>query len=117
MAKSAADKINTAVAEPLISPFAFDVSDVAAIQSAINQFAAQHGRLDIVIANAGITKYGRFLDYTPQDFDLVTGVNLRGSFFTAQAAAKKMIELGTENGRILLTSSVTGKRAFKSLGT
>lgn len=116
LAQSAAAKINTAVAQTSVFPYAFDVSDVAATQVAINRFAAQHGRLDIVIANAGITKYGRFLDYTPQDFDLVMGVNLRGSFFTAQTAAKKMIELGTSDGRILLTSSVTGKRAFKTLG-
>ncbi|MCP4362586.1 MAG: SDR family oxidoreductase [Chloroflexi bacterium] len=117
LAQEAAVKINTAVSHPRVTPYSFDVADVLAVQKAIHDFAERHGCLDIVIANAGITQYGRFLDYTPQDFDLVTGVNLRGTFFTAQAAAKKMIELGTVDGRILLTSSVTGVRAFKSLGT
>jgi len=116
LARSAADKINTAVKKQRVFPYTFDVSDVQATQAAIHEFANHHGRLDIVIANAGITQFGRFLEYTQADFDLVTGVNLRGSFFTAQAAAKKMIELGTVDGRILLTSSVTGTRAFKSLG-
>jgi 3-oxoacyl-[acyl-carrier protein] reductase len=42
-------------------------------------------------------------------------VNLRGSYFTAQAAARQMIDLGTENGRILLMSSVTGTVAYPNL--
>ena len=41
-----------------------------------------------VLANAGITVFGSFLDYEPAAFDRVTSVNLRGSFFTAQAAAR-----------------------------
>lgn len=116
LARTAAEKINTAVAAQCVFPYAFDVANVPSIRAAIYEFADQHGRLDIVIANAGITQFGRFLEYEPEEFDRVTGVNLRGTFFTTQAAAQKMIELGTKNGRILLTSSVTGTRAFKSLG-
>ncbi len=117
LAETAAAKINTAVAETRIFPYVFDVADVPAAQAAVFDFADRNGRLDIVIANAGVTQFGRFLDYKAEDFDLVTGVNLRGTFFTTQAAAKKMIELGTKDGRLLLTASVTGTRAFKSLGT
>lgn len=116
LATSAAAHINTAVAARVF-PYVFDVADVPATQAAINDFARQHGRLDIVIANAGITHYGHFLEYTAADFDRVMAVNLRGTYFTAQAAARQMISSGTADGRILLISSVTGVRAFKSLGT
>lgn len=117
LAQAAADKIMGEWPGATVIPYAFDVADVDAVQNAINHFARQHGRLDIVIANAGITQYGKFLEYTAADFDRVMGVNLRGSYFTAQAAARQMIELRTADGRILLMSSVTGVRAFKSLGT
>lgn len=117
LARAAAAKINARLPAPAITPYAFDVAEVTAVENAITQFAQQHGRLDIVIANAGITQYGKFLEYTVADFDRVMGVNLRGSYFTAQAAARQMIERGTADGRILLMASVTGVRAFKSLGT
>lgn len=117
LARAAAEKINAMLPDPAVTPYAFDVAEVTAVENAITQFAQQHGRLDIVIANAGITQYGKFLDYTAADFDRVMGVNLRGSYFTAQAAARQMIEFGMADGRILLMSSVTGVRAFKSLGT
>ncbi len=117
LAQTAAAKINASLPNPVVTPYAFDVADVTAVQNAITHFAQQHGRLDIVIANAGITQYGKFLEYTAADFDRVMAVNLRGSYFTAQAAARQMIELEMGDGRILLMSSVTGVRAFKSLGT
>lgn len=117
LAQAAAGKINGTLPGPTVTPYAFDVADVSAVQTAVHHFAQQHGRLDIVIANAGITQYGKFLEYTAADFDRVMGLNLRGSYFTAQAAARQMIERGTTDGRILLMSSVTGVRAFKSLGT
>ncbi len=117
LAQTAAAKLNDSLPTSTVTPYAFDVAEVTAVQNAITHFAQQHGRLDIVIANAGITQYGKFLEYTAVDFDRVMGVNLRGSYFTAQAAARQMIEQGTVDGRILLISSVTGVRAFKSLGT
>src|SRR5260370_40998927 len=79
------------------------------------RFVDTAGRLDIAIANAGITNYGAFLTYTPEAFDGLTSVNLRGSFFTAQAAARIMIEMHIP-GRIVLMASVTGLKAHESLG-
>jgi 3-oxoacyl-[acyl-carrier protein] reductase len=90
------------------------VSDVAAVRQMVAGAAERFGGLDIVVANAGITNYGSFLDYTPEAFDRLTSVNLRGSYFTAQAGAQAMIARGTR-GRILLMSSVTGLRAFRNL--
>jgi 3-oxoacyl-[acyl-carrier protein] reductase len=91
-----------------------DASDVASIQEMIKETVHQFGKLDITIANAGITLFGDFFEYQPEDFDAVMRVNLRGSFFLAQAAAQQMREQGT-GGRILFMSSVTGHQAHKNL--
>jgi glucose 1-dehydrogenase len=65
-----------------------DSSDLTVIEkiakSAVNSF----GKLDIVIANAGITTYGSFLDYEPDSIKQLLDVNLFGTFFLIQAAAK-----------------------------
>lgn len=91
-----------------------DVADVGAMRDLVGGIVARHGRLDVVVANAGITEFGSFLDYEPATFDRVTAVNLRGSFFTAQAAARAMVR-GGHTGRIVLVSSVTGVVAMNGL--
>lgn len=91
-----------------------DASDCHFIQELVDSSIHEFGRLDIVIANAGITLFGDFLYYSPESFARVMQVNLAGSFFLAQAAAKKMITLGS-GGSILFTSSVTGHQAHKKL--
>lgn len=72
------------------------------------------GRLDILIANAGLTLFGPFLSYSRESFTRVVSVNLEGTFFLAQAAALIMIAQ-KEGGRMLFTSSVTGHQAYKDL--
>jgi len=66
------------------------------------------------VANAGITMHRDFLDYRPEDLDRLLAVNLRGSFFLAQAAARRFREQGTP-GRILFLSSVTGHMAIRQM--
>lgn len=95
-------------------PYAGDCSNVVFIQNMVDEAVKQFGKLDIAIANAGITLFGDFLDYKPEDFNRVMQVNLGGSFFLAQAASKQMKEQG-QGGRILFTSSVTGHQAHKNL--
>jgi len=106
-AEAAARRINGELGEARVEPHAGDVSDVAVVRSAVDGFADRRGRLDVVIANAGITRHGSFLDETPEGFDALVGVNLRGSYFTAQHAARAMIARKAP-GRILLMSSVAG---------
>lgn len=91
-----------------------DVSDHAFIQSMVEYTISQFGKIDIAIANAGITLFGDFFEYKPDDFREVLNVNLGGSFFLAQAAAREMREQGT-GGKILFMSSVTGHQAHKNL--
>lgn len=115
LAARAADTINAEAGAALVQPYALDVSDVVAVQVMVADAAARFGRLDVVAANAGITNFGAFLEYTPEAFDRVTAVNLRGTYFTAQAAAREMIARGTPAGRILLTASVTGVMGYPNL--
>ncbi|MBA4057570.1 MAG: short-chain dehydrogenase [Marivirga sp.] len=95
-------------------PYAGDVSSVGFIQEMVNEAVKQFGKVDIAIANAGITLFGEFFDYKPEDFSQVMKVNLSGSFFLAQAAALQMKDQGSP-GRILFMSSVTGHQAHKNL--
>jgi 3-oxoacyl-[acyl-carrier protein] reductase len=72
------------------------------------------GKLNIAIASAGITVFGDFLSYTPEQFQRVVSVNMGGSFFLAQHAARQM-KVQNEGGSILFMSSVTGHQAHKDL--
>jgi 3-oxoacyl-[acyl-carrier protein] reductase len=91
-----------------------DVAEPSIVATLVEQTCTAFGKIDIAVANAGLTVYGDFFDYTPKDFDRLLGVNLRGSFFLAQAAARRMRSQG-HGGRILLLSSVTGHLAIRFL--
>lgn len=91
-----------------------DCSDPTIIHQLIQTAITSFGRLDIVIANAGITLFGDFFTYSPEDFYKVLEVNLGGSFFLTQAASRYMKEQ-KKGGSILLMSSVTGHQAHKHL--
>ena len=91
-----------------------DVGEVSVVRGLVAQAVAHFGQLDIAVANAGITLWNNFFDYDPDDFQTVLNVNLRGSFFLAQAAARQMRQQST-GGRILFMSSVTGYQAIQYL--
>ncbi len=95
-------------------PLVGDCSEVQFIQTMVDAAVSQFGRLDIVIANAGITLYGDFFTYTPEAFFKVMQVNLGGTFFLAQAAANVM-KTQSWGGTLLFMSSVTGHQAHKNL--
>ncbi len=91
-----------------------DAGDVVFIRQLVDKTVSEFGKLDIVIANAGITLFANFFDYTPEAFYKVMHLNLGGSFFLAQAAAKQMKTQKT-GGSILFMSSVVGHQAHKNL--
>ncbi len=85
---------------------AFDVTDRRASDAAIQSIVAYHQRLDILIANAGITHRAQLADWTSEAWDKVLAANLKASFFLAQQAAAPMRSQGY--GRIIFITSALG---------
>jgi NAD(P)-dependent dehydrogenase (short-subunit alcohol dehydrogenase family) len=83
--------------------FTLDVTNVDSIRTTFERVATTLGALDVVVNNAGVRAAGPSLDVSEQDWDLVLGVNLRGTFFCCQAAAKYMTQHG--GGRIINIAS------------
>lgn len=113
LAKQAAENINKEVPGKCIA-LPGDASDPQFIARMVDTAVTEFGKLTIAIANAGITLFGDFLEYTPEALYKVLHTNLGGSFFLAQAAAIQMKKQGN-GGSILLMSSVTGHQAHKNL--
>ena len=82
-----------------------DVSKLDDIQRLIDAAVSQYGRIDVMVNNAGVETRTSVLDTTPEQYDKVLDVNLRGVFFATQYAAKQMIAQGG-GGRIINISSV-----------
>jgi len=85
----------------------FDVADMAAAEAAVADVAKRHGRLDILVANAGIAIDGLVLRFKEEDFDKLFAVNVKGSIACARAAIKVMMRART--GRIVFLSSIVGE--------
>jgi 3-oxoacyl-[acyl-carrier protein] reductase len=93
------------------STYEADLSNLGAGVDLIAHAVRAYGRLDIYAANAGITHWSPFLDYSEADWDRVVDLNLKGSFFSAQAAARQMVSQAS-GGVIVFSASVTGVRAI-----
>jgi 3-oxoacyl-[acyl-carrier protein] reductase len=84
-----------------------DASDVAFVQHLVDTAVQRFGSVDMAIANAGITVFGDIFTTTPEAFQKIVDLNLRGSFFLAQRAAMRMREQ-KRGGSVLFMSSVVG---------
>lgn len=91
-----------------------DASDLDFIKEMVDAALHHFGQVTIGIANAGITHFGSFLDYSPDALQKVMDLNLKGSFFLAQAVANQIVKQRS-GGSILFMSSVTGHQAHKNL--
>ena len=91
-----------------------DAADPIFIQGMIDKTIERFGKITIAIANAGVTLFGDFLSYQPDEFYKVVNTNLGGGFFLAQLASRQM-KLQQSGGSILFMSSVTGHQAHKDL--
>jgi 3-oxoacyl-(acyl-carrier-protein) reductase len=84
-----------------------DVTDAAAVEQLIKQTVETHGKLDILVSNAGITRDQLLLRMKRDDWDQVIATNLTAAFLLCQAAIKPMIK--QRAGRIIAISSVVGQ--------
>jgi NAD(P)-dependent dehydrogenase (short-subunit alcohol dehydrogenase family) len=83
-----------------------DVSDPDAVSAAVTEIVGELGKLDILVNNAGIEKRAPFLEIAPDDWQRQLDVNLSGTFYCTQAAAREMAK--RSYGRVVNISSVAG---------
>jgi len=88
---------------------ALDVRDVEGLEAAVDDAIARFGHIDFLFANAGVLGPADYLDITPDDWDLVLDVNLKGVALTCRALVSHFME--RRQGRILITSSSNAVRA------
>ena len=86
--------------------YVVNVTDRASIEAAVDQIMQRHGRIDILINNAGITQDARLVKMTEAQFDTVLDVNLKGVFNCTQLVVPHMLEAG--KGAVVNASSVVG---------
>lgn len=89
---------------------ACDVRDRASVERATETVVERFGRLDVVVANAGVGAYGPFLELSPEQMEEMIDVNLKGTLYTAAAALPHLIAAGA--GDFVALASVAGVRAF-----
>ena len=87
-----------------------DIRDLAAQQRVVTDAIEQFGRLDVVVANAGVLSWGRMFEMSEEQWDSVIDVNLNGTWRTIRAAVPAMIEAGN-GGSIIVVSSSAGLKA------
>ncbi len=98
----------------LAMPLLADVRDPAALSAAVAQLSDRFGQLDILFANAGIPGvWAPVENITPDEFDHLISVNVKGAFLSVQAA---LPALRAQGGSIVITSSVTGTNMFSQGG-
>lgn len=97
-----------------------DVTDLASIKSAVAHIETEVGAIDILVNNSGVTRRGRLVDASPDDYSYIFRTNLEGAFFMAQQVAKRMIARGKanreQNARIINIASVAGLRVLPQIG-
>lgn len=96
-----------------------DVGDKAQVDALVTQVLAAHGRIDVLVNNAGIFRAADFLEVTEADFDAVLRVNLKGAFLVGQAVARAMVAQpgGHGGGSIVNMSSVNGVLAIPNIAS
>lgn len=102
-----------------------DVGDKADVDAVVAKTLQAHGRIDVLVNNAGIFKAADFLDVTEEDFDAVLRVNLKGSFLMGQAVAREMAKAPprtdanghASRGAIVNMSSVNGMLTIPTIAS
>jgi len=95
-------------------PVRCDVTDLESIRAAFEAAETELGPISILVNNSGVNTQRRALDVTEADFDFMFDTNVKGAFFVAQEAARRMVRHGLE-GRIVNIASVAGLRVLAQL--
>lgn len=93
-----------AVAQPC------DVRDAAALASLVAATVARHGRLDILVVNAGVGAYGSFLELPPEDLEAMIDVNVKGALYAVRAALPELLK--SDAADIVTVASEAGRRGL-----
>ena len=104
-AQATADAITASGGKATALPL--ELTEAASIEAMVRSTLEQHGRVDVLVANAGITRDQLLLRMKREDWDAVLATNLTGTFLCAQAVVKPMIR--QRSGRIVCISSVVGQ--------
>lgn len=81
-----------------------DVTNQEAINAMVEAILADYGRIDVLINNAGYERIQPYTEVTPDAYDAITGVNMKGTFFVGQAVARAMMKTG--GGKIINIASL-----------
>ena len=92
-----------------------DVGDRRQVDAAVAAALQAHGRIDVLVNNAGIFRAADFLEVTEEDFDAVLRINLKGAFLMGQAVARVMAEVNS--GSIVNMSSVNGMLTIPTIAS
>jgi NADP-dependent 3-hydroxy acid dehydrogenase YdfG len=87
-----------------------NVADPAEVDSAVARTVERFGRLDILVANAGVGAYGTFLDLSPDHLEEMIDVNLKGTIYAVRAALPHLLESGEAD--IVTLASEAGRRGL-----
>ncbi|MBM7601084.1 3-oxoacyl-[acyl-carrier protein] reductase [Virgibacillus halotolerans] len=85
-----------------------NVADLDSITKATESIRGELGAIDILVNNAGISKFGNFMDLTPEEWTNIIDVNVKGVYYTTRAVLPEMIERNT--GDIINISSTAGQK-------
>ena len=91
-----------------------DVSHTRQVNDMVGAVVDHYGRIDVLVANAGIVSYGKMWEITDEMWDQVIATNLTGVFKVARAVTPHMIE--QRRGRVIMTSSMAARMGLASLG-
>ena len=110
--KEAGEKVYDAVrkSSPDSMIMGFDVSEKAQVDKAVGKIIREYGKIDILVNNAGIVMSSSFMELTEEEVDRIININLKGSLYCAQAAARSMI--GNKYGKIINMTSISGFSPF-----
>ncbi len=92
-----------------------DIRDLPALHQVVADGVEQFGRLDVLVANAGVLSWGRMFEMSPEQWDTVIDVNLNGTWRTVRAVVPAMIE-ADNGGSIIIVSSSAGLKATPGNG-